>query len=65
MQNKIYTYIGPILVAINPYQWLDLYSDITMRSYKNMQLEQVKPHVYAIADTAYNDMLLKNRNQVV
>jgi len=33
--NRIYTATGPILIAVNPYQWLDIYRPETMHQYRD------------------------------
>jgi myosin heavy subunit len=59
--EKIYTSTGPILIAINPWKELNIYGYDFMEKYKDhgMQHESEKlpPHVYAVADSAYRDML--------
>lgn len=50
-----YTYTGRICIAVNPYQWLDLYSKETMEGY-NQKVEGEKPHVYAISRNAFEHM---------
>ena len=53
-QDHIYTWVGPILVAINPYKWAPgLYSVNTMMKYNNKSETDLPPHLFAIVDTAY------------
>ena len=49
--NIIYTYTGKILISINPFKNLDLYSDEIMKTYKNNLL--VNPHIYQIANDSF------------
>eukprot|EP00055_Hartaetosiga_balthica_P015565 m.92745 g.92745 ORF g.92745 m.92745 type:complete len:1216 (+) comp8899_c1_seq1:183-3830(+) len=56
MKDKIYTYTANILLALNPYHTLDIYSEDIIKTYRGMSLGVLAPHVYAIADKAYRDM---------
>ena len=48
--NKIYTYIGEVLVSVNPYKNLDIYNMQHMAQYRGREMFEVTPHVYAVAD---------------
>lgn len=39
------TYIGPVLVSVNPYHDLDLYTPEVIKSYRNVNLYELPPHV--------------------
>jgi hypothetical protein len=39
------TYIGPVLVSVNPYHELDIYNAEVMKSYKNVNFYELPPHV--------------------
>ena len=56
MSDKIYTYTANILLAINPYHTLDIYSSENVKKYRGVSLGVLPPHVFAIADKAYRDM---------
>lgn len=62
-KNIIYTYSGLFLVAINPYKELGLYSSQMVEKYKGKRREDIEPHVFTIADTAYRQMLQTGINQ--
>eukprot|EP00484_Ammonia_sp_Unknown_P018101 CAMPEP_0197028252 /NCGR_PEP_ID=MMETSP1384-20130603/7978_1 /TAXON_ID=29189 /ORGANISM="Ammonia sp." /LENGTH=1466 /DNA_ID=CAMNT_0042457223 /DNA_START=22 /DNA_END=4422 /DNA_ORIENTATION=+ len=56
--GKIYSAIGTILISINPYTQLDLYTPKMIRKYRNSLEEhrEVPPHVFVIADQAYKGL---------
>ncbi|CAF3603065.1 unnamed protein product [Adineta steineri] len=56
-KEKIYTYIGSILIAVNPYTQLDLYNQQYLRLYRNRKFGELDPHTFAIGDNAYQNML--------
>ncbi|XP_055518848.1 unconventional myosin-IXAa isoform X6 [Leucoraja erinacea] len=64
-QEKIYTYVGTILIAINPFKFLPIYNPKYVKMYDNHQLGKLEPHVYAIADVAYHAMLQRRKNQCI
>ena len=51
--NKIYTYTGNILISINPFKDLDLYSNESMNMYKDTKISL--PHIYQIANNAFDN----------
>lgn len=70
-----FIFIGPILLAMNPFHHISLYDDATIHKYISYgelrNQSTLPPHVYKIADTAYRHMLLdlfdpmKRENQTI
>ncbi|CEF67093.1 Myosin heavy chain 95F [Strongyloides ratti] len=57
MKNKIYTYVANILISINPYKSIsELYTSKTIHEYSGKSLGVMPPHIFAIAEKAYNEM---------
>ncbi|CAN0905013.1 XI-2 [Linum grandiflorum] len=52
------TYTGNILIAVNPFRRLShLYDGNLMEHYKGASFGELSPHPYAVADTAYRQMI--------
>lgn len=55
-KGRIYTYIGEVLVSVNPYRTMDIYGKENIDSYRGRELYENPPHLYAVSDAAYKAM---------
>jgi myosin heavy subunit len=63
LKRVIYTHVGSILVAVNPFEDLDIYSDREMRRATDSTTPY--PHVFVTAATAYQQLIANQKNQSV
>ncbi|KAL9623262.1 MAG: hypothetical protein Q9160_002369 [Pyrenula sp. 1 TL-2023] len=65
-QKEIYTYSGIVLIATNPFARVDsLYVPQMVQIYAGKQRASQAPHLFAIAEEAFADMLRDARNQTI
>ena len=65
MDNYIFTYIGPVLISVNPYKELPYFTEKEVELYKGATQIENPPHIYALSDCMYRNMLIDNENQCV
>ncbi len=58
--QNIYTYIGNILVSVNPLKLLGTYGVDSVNKYDGQIIGTLPPHLFAIGASAYNRLLTKN-----
>ncbi|XP_041853672.1 unconventional myosin-Vc [Melanotaenia boesemani] len=61
----IYTYCGIILVAVNPYKQLPIYGDAIIHAYSGQNMGDMDPHIFAVAEEAYKQMVRNHKNQSI
>uniref|UniRef100_A0A3B5L2Q3 Myosin motor domain-containing protein n=1 Tax=Xiphophorus couchianus TaxID=32473 RepID=A0A3B5L2Q3_9TELE len=64
-KGRIYTYIGEVVVSVNPYRAMNIYSRDTVEQYKGRELYERPPHLFAIADAAYKAMKRRNKDTCI
>ncbi|XP_078282791.1 unconventional myosin-X [Rhinoraja longicauda] len=65
-QDSVYTFIGSILISVNPYKPIcGLYDKKTMEVYSKHQLGELTPHIFAIANECYHCLWKRCDNQCV
>uniref|UniRef100_A0A4W5R0B3 Myosin IIIB n=1 Tax=Hucho hucho TaxID=62062 RepID=A0A4W5R0B3_9TELE len=62
---QIYTYVGDILIALNPFQTLSIYSPQFSKLYHGVKRADNPPHIFATADAAYQGMVTFCKDQCI
>ena len=57
------TYSGLFCIAINPYKRLPVYQMSVVQKYRGKRRTEMPPHLYAIADNAFANMMQDRENQ--
>nr|XP_046254592.1 myosin IEb [Scatophagus argus] len=65
MDDYIFTYIGPVLISVNPFKQLPYFTDKEVELYQGAAQYENPPHIYALADNMYRNMMIDNENQCV
>eukprot|EP00039_Didymoeca_costata_P008450 m.112323 g.112323 ORF g.112323 m.112323 type:complete len:1040 (+) comp14087_c0_seq1:319-3438(+) len=63
--KDIYTYCGIVLVAVNPYERVPIYSADYLSKYRGATLDDLDPHIFAVAEDAYQCMARNHKNQSI
>ncbi|XP_028826695.1 LOW QUALITY PROTEIN: myosin-IIIa [Denticeps clupeoides] len=64
-KEHIYTYVGDILIAVNPFHHMDLYTPEDTKMYIGAKRTANPPHIFGVADIAYQSMVSYNADQCI
>merc|ERR1711971_1327292 len=59
----IYTYSGLFCIVVNPYKRYPIYTGTVVKMYLGKRKNEVPPHLWAITETAYRNMLTNLKDQ--
>ncbi|XP_054642605.1 unconventional myosin-Ib isoform X5 [Dunckerocampus dactyliophorus] len=63
--NEIYTYIGSVVISVNPYKSMLIYTPERVEEYRNRNFYELSPHIYALADEAYRSLRDQDKDQCI
>merc|ERR1719225_2372287 len=63
MAKLIYTYSGLFCIVVNPYKRYPIYTGTVVKMYLGKRRNEVPPHLWAITETAYRNMLTNGKDQ--
>jgi len=63
--DTIYTFIGNVVVSVNPYKQLPIYTNEVIETYRSRYIYELPPHIYAVASDAHRDMSSRKRDQCI
>uniref|UniRef100_A0A8I3WCV2 Unconventional myosin-XVIIIa n=1 Tax=Callithrix jacchus TaxID=9483 RepID=A0A8I3WCV2_CALJA len=63
--SLLHTYAGPSLLVLGPRGAPAVYSEKVMHMFKGCRREDMAPHIYAVAQTAYRAMLMSRQDQSI
>eukprot|EP00755_Sulcionema_specki_P023572 Sspe_Gene.79241::Locus_49661_Transcript_1_1_Confidence_1.000_Length_3882::g.79241::m.79241/K10356/MYO1; myosin I len=65
-KEQIYTYIGPVLISVNPFKNIrDNYSEQKIKYYKANARTSTTPHIFALAANIFTNMISEEEHQCV
>ncbi|XP_044135648.1 unconventional myosin-Ie [Bufo gargarizans] len=65
MDDFIFTYIGPVLISVNPFKQMPYFGEKEIEMYQGAAQYENPPHIYALADNMYRNMIIDRENQCV
>ncbi|XP_061871190.1 unconventional myosin-If isoform X1 [Colius striatus] len=65
MDDYIFTYIGPVLISVNPFKQMPYFTEREIELYQGAAQYENPPHIYALTDNMFRNMLIDGENQCV
>ncbi|CAL8267575.1 unnamed protein product [Arctogadus glacialis] len=65
LDDYIFSYIGSVLISVNPFKQMDYFTDREVELYQGAAQYENPPHVYALTDNMYRNMMIDTENQCV
>ncbi|OWK12302.1 MYO1F [Cervus elaphus hippelaphus] len=62
MDDYIFTYIGSVLISVNPFKQMPYFTDREIDLYQGAAQYENPPHIYALTDNMYRNMLIDCEN---
>ncbi|CAH6874466.1 Myo1e [Phodopus roborovskii] len=63
MDDYIFTYIGSVLISVNPFKQMPYFGEKEIEMYQGAAQYENPPHIYALADSMYRNMIIDRENQ--
>ncbi|XP_034265184.1 unconventional myosin-Ie isoform X2 [Pantherophis guttatus] len=65
LDDFIFTYIGSVLISVNPFKQMPYFGEREIEMYQGAAQYENPPHIYALADHMYRNMIIDRENQCV
>ncbi|XP_015779047.1 PREDICTED: unconventional myosin-Id-like [Acropora digitifera] len=64
-KERIYSYIGEVVVSVNPYKTLNIFGNDKIQEYRMREMYERPPHIFALADAAYRTMKRRSEDTCI
>lgn len=64
-KERIYSYIGEVVVSVNPYKTLNIFGNDKIQEYRMKEMYERPPHIFALADAAYRTMKRRSEDTCI